>query len=76
MALNVHITTQLSRDEEKVCMEVEEEGDYKIIPIATVTTRMTLALRSAAMKTINVSLIVKDKVTGRCPQTTTFFTRK
>ena len=43
------------------------------IPIATVTTRMTPALRWAAMRDIfNVSLIVRDKVTRQCPQTTTF----
>ena len=36
----------------------------------TVTTRMTPALRWAMMMTI--SLIVRDKVTRQCPQTTTF----
>ena len=49
-------------------MEVGEEGDY--IPIHyhdTTTTRMTPAFRWAA-----VSLIVRDKVTRQCPQTTTF----
>ena len=52
--------------------EVGGEGDY--IPIFyTVTTRMTSALRWAAMRAIfNVSLIVRDKVTRQCPQTTTF----
>ena len=40
----------------------------------TVTTRMTPALRWAAMRDIyfNVLLIVRDKVTRQCPQTTTF----
>ena len=39
----------------------------------TVTTRMTPALRWAAMRAIfNVSLIVRDKVTRQCPQITTF----
>ena len=39
----------------------------------TVTTRMTPALRWAAKRNrFNVSLIVRDKVTKRCPQTTTF----
>ena len=39
----------------------------------TVTTRMTPALRWAAMRAIlNVSLTVRDKVTRPCPQTTTF----
>ena len=38
----------------------------------TVTTRMTPALRQAAMRAILiVSLIVRDKVTRQCPQTTT-----
>ena len=32
---------------------------------------MTPALRWAAMR-VNVSLIVRDKVTRQCPQTTTF----
>ena len=39
----------------------------------TVTTRMTPALKWAAMRAIyNVSLIVRDKVTRQCPQTTIF----
>ena len=45
----------------------------------TVTTRMTPALRWAAMRTIhrfNVSLIVMDKVTRQCSQTTTFSKRR
>ena len=38
-----------------------------------VTTSIILALRWAAMGAIlNVSLIVKDKVTNQCPQTITF----
>ena len=41
----------------------------------TVTTRMTPALRWAAMRAIlmfhNI-IIVRDKVTRQCPQTTTF----
>ena len=37
----------------------------------TVTTRMTHALRSPVCH-FNVSLIVRDKVTRQCPQTTTF----
>ena len=52
-------------------MEVEEEDDY--IPMATLTTRMTSALRWAAMRAIlMVHSIVRDKVTRQCPQTTTF----
>ena len=42
-------------------MEVGEEGEY--IPIAT-------------LQHFNVSLIVRDKVTRQCPQTTTFLKRK
>ena len=46
------------------------EGDYIIIYTYryTVTTRMTPVLRWAAMSAIlNVSLIVREKVTRRCP---------
>ena len=52
-------------------MEVGEEGilyTYRY----TVTTKMTPALRWATMSHFNVSLIVRDKVTRQCPQTTTF----
>ena len=52
-------------------MEVGEEGDCYAYRY-TVTTRMTPALRWAAMRAINVSLIVRDKVTRQCPQTTIF----
>ena len=40
----------------------------------TVTTRMTSALRGAAMRAILMfhNNIVRDKVTRQCPQTTTF----
>ena len=39
----------------------------------TVTTRMTSALRWAAMRAILISfIIVRDKVTRQCPQITTF----
>ena len=38
---------------------------------------MTLALRWAVMRAIlNVSLIVRNKVTRQCPQTTTFSEEK
>ena len=57
-------------------MEVGEEGDCYTYRY-TVTTRMTPALRWAAMRAIfNVLLIVRDKVTRQCPQTTTFLKRK
>ena len=45
----------------------------------TVTTRMTSALRWAAMRAISMFLslgTVMDKVTRQCPQTTTFLKRK
>ena len=48
-------------------MEVGEEGDY--IPIATPSPPERLLHRDESH--FNVSLIVKDKVTRRCPQTTT-----
>ena len=51
-------------------MEVGEEGKY--IPIATVTTRMTCITVDSDESHFNVSLIVRDKVTRQCPQTTTF----
>ena len=54
-------------------MEVGRDGDY--IPIATLSplTRMTAALRWAAMRAILMfhSVIVRGKVTRQCPQTTT-----
>ena len=45
-------------------------GDVEFLPIAvyTVTTRMTLALRCAAMASyFKVSLSVRDKITRQCP---------
>ena len=50
-------------------MEVGEEGEY--IPIL-VTTRMTCIKMGSDESHFNVSLIVRDKVTRQCPQTTTF----
>ena len=38
----------------------------------TVTTRMTCIKMGSDESHFNVSLIVKDKVTRQCPQTTTF----
>ena len=48
------------------------EGEY--IPIATpaVATRMTCIKMGSDESHSNASLIVKDKVTRPCPQTTTF----
>ena len=49
------------------------DGGRRILHIYryTVTTRMTPALRRAAMSHFNVSLIVRDKATRSCPQITT-----
>ena len=56
-------------------MEVGEEGEC--IPIAyIVTTRMTCIKMGSDESHFNVSLIVRDKVTRPCPQTTTFLKRK
>ena len=51
-------------------MEVGEEGEYTYR--YTVTTRMTCIKMGSNESHFNVSLIVKNKVTGQCPQTTTF----
>ena len=48
-------------------MEVGEEGDCYAYHY-TVTTRIKMG---SDERHFNVSLIVRDKVTGRCPQTTT-----
>ena len=68
-------TVRLIRDGEKGGggMEVGRERDD--IPIATLSpTRMTPALRWAAMRAVLMfhKNIVRDKVTRRYPQTTTF----
>ena len=58
---------------------MEGGGKREIIylSLTTVPTRMTSALRWAAMRAIfNVSIIVGDKVTRQCPQTTTFEGRR
>ena len=44
----------------------KREGDY------TVTTRMTCIKMGSDKSHFNVSLIVRDKVTRQCPETTTF----
>ena len=51
-------------------MEVWEEGEYTYL--YTVTTRMTCIKMGSDESHFNVSLIVGDKVTRPCPQTTTF----
>ena len=58
-------------------MEVRGEEDYIYTYRYTVSTRMTSALRWAAMKAILMfQWEVMDKVTRQCPQTTTFLKRK
>ena len=58
-------------------MEVGGEGDYINTYRYTVTTRMTSALSWAAMRAILMfQQEVMDKVTRKCPQTTTFLKRK
>ena len=42
----------------------------------TVTTRTTPALMGSDESRFNASLIVRDKVTRQCPQTTTFLKKK
>ena len=57
-------------------MEVGEEGEYNYTYRYTVTTRMTCIKVGSEESHFNVSLIVRDKVTRLCPQTTTFLKRK
>ena len=52
-------------------MEVGGEGDY--IPIATLSPQNDSCIKMGSDEShFNVSLIVRDKVTRQCPQTTTF----
>ena len=53
-------------------MEVREEGGRVHTCRYTVTTRMTCIKMGSDESHFNVSLIVRDKVTRQCPQTTTF----
>ena len=55
-------------------MEAGKEGGKLYIYRCTVTTRMTPALKLAEKRAILMfhSLIVRNKVTRQCPQTTTF----
>ena len=54
-------------------MEVGEEGRRLYIYRYTVTTRMNSCIKVGSDEShFNVSLIVRDKVTRRCPQITTF----
>ena len=52
-------------------MEVGGEGDY--IPIASVSPLDDFCIKVGSNDShFKVSLIVRDKVTRQCPQTTTF----
>ena len=56
-------------------MEVGGKGDY--VPIATLSPQNDFCIKVGSDEChFNVSLIVKDKVTRQCPQTTTFFEEK
>ena len=56
-------------------MEVGEEGDY--ILSATVSPRNNSCIKMGSDEShFNVSLIVRDKVTRQCPQTTQHLNRK
>ena len=57
-------------------MEVGEEGEYIYTYRYTVTTRMACIKMGSDESRFTVSLIVRDKVTRPCPQTTTFLKRK
>ena len=52
-------------------MEVGEQGEYNTY-CYTITTRMTCIKMGSDESQFNVILIVRDKVTRQCPQTTTF----
>ena len=53
-------------------VEVGEEGGRVYTYRYTVTTRLTCIKMGSDESHVNVSLIVRDKVTRPCPQTTTF----
>ena len=73
MMLNVHRNHSLIRDGEKGEGGMEVGGRGRIYPYCyTVTTRMTCIKMGSDESHFNVSLIVRDKVTRQCPQTTNF----
>ena len=66
-------TQRLVRDGEKTGRGYGRGEEGRIYSYCyTVTTRMTSALRWAAMSHFNILLIVRDKVTRQCPQATPF----
>ena len=74
MVLNVHRNhKRLIRDGEKGGKGVWRWGRGRLYTYRyTVTTRMTCIKMGSDGSHFNVSLIVRDKVTRPCPQTTTF----
>ena len=73
MVLNTTETIMLIRDQEKRGKGIRRCGEDRLYTYRyTVTTRMTLALRWAAMRAILVFHLVWRTVTRQCPQTTTF----
>ena len=57
-------------------MEVGEEGEYIYLSLHCHHQNDSCIDKSSDESYFNVSLIVKDKVTRLCPQTTTFLKKK
>ena len=58
-------------------MEVGEEGEYNYTYRYTVNRQNDFCIKMGSDEShFNVSLVVRDKVARRCPQTTTFLKRK
>ena len=53
-------------------MEVGEEGDYVYLSLRSHQQNDSFIKMGSDESHFNVSLIVRDKVTRRCPQTTNF----
>ena len=71
MVLNVHINYKAYYGRGKGGREYGRGGRRLYTYRYTITTRMTLALRWTAVRAILMfSLIVRDKDTRQCPQTT------
>ena len=74
MVLNVTETVRLIRDGEKVGKGVRKWGEREIIYLLLHCHHQNdSCIKMASDKSLfNVSLIVRDKVTRQCPQTTIF----
>ena len=74
MVLNVHRTTRLIRDGEKEGKGVRRWGKREIIYLSLHCDHQNdFCIQTGSDEShFNVSLIVKDKVTRQCPQTTIF----